>query len=537
MLSILLLLVGTILPINGIYQSVVVFSSMSFQYQPENAVQLISINTAQTKLRCSAACNQLSSCRIFDYDSVSQRCRLFEGDITTGSIIPSSSSTSVVGTVRIDSTLYSPIYNQSCQSCQQNRYEVCSANTTTCQCPPHSYWDGSVCALQLFQNDACSQLDMCRSDLNLTCGSNCNGYVPQCLQSVLFVYSKYRQVLLVFYSTKVQIIFCQGLEIGSIECSIISHSRFFSIFIDATASTSIGFGTTIAGACNSSTYANATALNNPTDILLVSSNTLYVADYSNRTLVFTLNSLTARVLTTFGNWPAFMHLDNRTSNIYITVTLLHLVYIWPTNQTIPPNGIPGGNCSLSTVRGPTGITVDSVGNVYISSLYCNWITKWAPNATSSTLFAGSPTGNSGWDNVTLYEPYGLALDEVNSFLYVADRYNSRIQRFPLNGSGVGVTVAGDLSTGTASNELYRPIDVYLSKLDGSLYIVDCYNNRIQKWAQNATFGITVAGDPNGASGNTPYLLDRPFAFAFDNQEQYMYVSDGLNNRIQRFTLQ
>jgi DNA-binding beta-propeller fold protein YncE len=210
------------------------------------------------------------------------------------------------------------------------------------------------------------------------------------------------------------------------------------------------------------------------------------------------------------------------------------VYIWPTNQTIPPNGIPGGNCSLSTVRGPTGITVDSVGNVYISSLYCNWITKWAPNATSSTLFAGSPTGNSGWDNVTLSAPYGLALDEVNSFLYVADRYNSRIQRFPLNGSGVGVTVAGDLSTGTASNELYRPTDVYLSKLDGSLYIVDCYNNRIQNWAINATFGITVAGDPNGASGNTPYLLNRPYAFAFDNQEQYMYVSDSGNNRIQRF---
>jgi len=192
--------------VDSIYQSNIKFTSSGFEYQPQNTIQLISINTAQTKLRCSAACNQLSSCRIFDYDSVSQRCRLFEGDTTTGSIIPSSSSTSVVGTVRIDSTLYSPIYNQSCQSCQQNRYEVCSANTTTCQCPPHSYWDGSVCALQLFQNDACSQLDMCRSDLNLTCGSNCNGYPPQCLQPVLFVYSKYRRVLLVFYSTKVQVI-------------------------------------------------------------------------------------------------------------------------------------------------------------------------------------------------------------------------------------------------------------------------------------------------------------------------------------------
>ncbi len=33
---------------------------------------------AQTKIRCSAACNQLSSCRIFDYDSASKRCRLLK---------------------------------------------------------------------------------------------------------------------------------------------------------------------------------------------------------------------------------------------------------------------------------------------------------------------------------------------------------------------------------------------------------------------------------------------------------------------------
>ncbi len=232
-----------------------------------------------------------------------------------------------------------------------------------------------------------------------------------------------------------------------------------------------------------------------------------------------------------------MCLDNRTSNIYITVLLSHLVYIWPTNQTIPPNGIPGTTCSLSTILGPTGIAVDSLGNVYVSSIYCNWITKWASNATSSTLFAGSPTGNSGWDNITLSAPYGIALDEVNSFLYVADRYNARIQRFPLDGSGVGVTVAGDNGEGPASNQLYRPTDVYLSKLDGSLYIADCYNNRIQKWAINATDGITVAGDPNGASGNTPYLMNRAYSFAFDGQEKYMYVSDSYNTRIQRFTLQ
>ena len=275
---------------------------------------------------------------------------------------------------------------------------------------------------------------------------------------------------------------------------------------------------------------------NQAGIVLDSNNTLYVGDNGNRILAFTLGNLTGTELMNFDNWPALMCFDNRTSSIYIVVVLSYLVYIWPSNQTIPPDGIPGTNCSLSTLFGPTGIAVDSVGNVYISSLYCNWITKWAPNATTGVLFAGSPTGDFGWDAITLYAPYGIALDEVNSFLYVADRYNYRIQRFPLNGSGIGVTVAGDNGEGPASNQLYRPTDIYLSKLDGSLYIVDCYNSRIQKWLLNATDGITVVGDPNGAAGNTSYLLNMPYSFAFDREEKYMYVSDSLNNRVQRFTL-
>ena len=189
--SILLLLVAMTLHINGAYQSTIQLSSMGLEYQPNNNIRFIATNIAQTQIRCSAACNQLPTCRIFDYDTLSKRCRLFEGDTTTGSIIPSSSPTSLVGTVYISSTIYSSIYNQSCQSCQQNRYQVCSTNTTTCQCPDHFYWNGSVCALQLLQDESCLQSDMCRSDLNLTCASYCYGYLPVCSQSAMFIYSEY----------------------------------------------------------------------------------------------------------------------------------------------------------------------------------------------------------------------------------------------------------------------------------------------------------------------------------------------------------
>ncbi|CAF3360520.1 unnamed protein product, partial [Rotaria socialis] len=117
----------------------------------------------------------------FDYDSSSHRCRLFEADLANGAIIAVASQTSIVGSVILSASLYASMYNQSCSACQENRYQTCSLTTNTCQCPGNSYWNGSMCPLQLFANAACSQIDACRSDLNLSCIINSYGEFTQCL--------------------------------------------------------------------------------------------------------------------------------------------------------------------------------------------------------------------------------------------------------------------------------------------------------------------------------------------------------------------
>jgi sugar lactone lactonase YvrE len=68
--------------------------------------------------------------------------------------------------------------------------------------------------------------------------------------------------------------------------------------------------------------------------------------------------------------------------------------------------------------------------------------KWAPNATNATLIAGSSSGWPGSDSPSLRFSSSLALDKANSFIYVADRYNHRIQRFSANDLGIEVTVVG-----------------------------------------------------------------------------------------------
>jgi DNA-binding beta-propeller fold protein YncE len=180
--------------------------------------------------------------------------------------------------------------------------------------------------------------------------------------------------------------------------------------------------------------------------------------------------------------------------------------------------------------------MDAAGNIYVVSYSCNWITTWAPNATAGVLIAGSPTGSSGSSNILLNHSLGLALDELNSMIYVADRFNHRIQRFPLDGSGIGVTVAGGNGPGSAPNQLDSPTDIYQSKNGNFMYICDSLNHRVQRWPMNGTSGMTVAGSSSGLAGQTSYLMDIPYAFAFDPDEKYIFVSDNYNHRVQRFSL-
>ena len=137
--------------------------------------------TAKKMLYCTLECNKRIDCRTFDYDRNSQQCRLWDADMSTGSVVASPSKPqSSVGTIRFSPSLYINSHNQSCDNCAQSRFEICDTNSSTCQCPPKTFWDGSMCLAQLLQNQLCSQADACRSDLNLTCQPNCN-FTYRCL--------------------------------------------------------------------------------------------------------------------------------------------------------------------------------------------------------------------------------------------------------------------------------------------------------------------------------------------------------------------
>ena len=296
--------------------------------------------------------------------------------------------------------------------------------------------------------------------------------------------------------------------------------------------------TTVAGSYNGSCAplsGGLTTLHDQGGIAVSNNGTLYVGDGSpaNVLLAFEPNNLTAKQIITYGNWPAYLFIDAATSSMYTTVFYLNSVVIWPSSQTIPTN--PSDTCDLAHLYYPTGIVVDSLGNIYISSYACHWVTKWNPNATIAILAAGSISVTPGSDSQHLDRPYGLFLDEKNSLLYVADAANNRVQKFTL-GNLTGVTIAGGNGQGTASNQLNWPSTIHISQRDNSYYICDYHNNRIQKWAIGATYGVTIAGSSTGVAGNALDLLNGPYDVWVDPNATYMLISDSSNCCVQKYLL-
>ena len=130
------------------------------------------------------------------------------------------------------------------------------------------------------------------------------------------------------------------------------------------------------------------------------------------------------------------------------------------------------------------LTIDSS----FVSIGINVTLRW--NTTGITV--GGVSGVVGNNSDQLYNPWGLALTYENT-LYIADRYNNRIQKYPM-GSSVGETVAGLANTTSCSGLecLLTPSSITLDSNE-NLYIADASNQRILFWTNGASSGVNIAG--------------------------------------------
>ena len=157
-------------------------------------------------------------------------------------------------------------------------------------------------------------------------------------------------------------------------------------------------------------------------------------------------------------------------------------------------------------------------------------------------------GSSGNDDGEFDEPSGLAYDEDNDLLYVADTENNRIQVFEIVSgntcpSGTDEIIDGVCfveefgSSGNDDGEFNSPSGLVIDEDNGVLYVADTDNHRIQ------SLSVTGSGSSDslsffeefGTQGSSSDDFDTPTDLTVGNNDE-LYVVDRDNNRVKIYEL-
>ena len=292
-------------------------------------------------------------------------------------------------------------------------------------------------------------------------------------------------------------------------------------------------------------------LANPIGLYADSNGNNYVGDFgNNRIQKFPPGSNALTVGTTVaggngaGNAPNQLDgIENiyvdRAGNIYVTDWRNHRIQKFTAGSTSSTNGttVAGGNGSginANQLNYPEGVFVDNSGYIYVADSYNNRIQKFPPASTSDSNGITVAGGNgAGIDSNQLNAPSYVFVDQAGN-IYVADALNYRVQKFPAGSTQTtnGVTIAGGNGAGAGANQL-GPESIYLDSA-GNVYIADEVNGRVLKFppmSTSATYGTTVAGG-NGI-GNSLNQMNEPRGMYVDRNGN-IYVADQTDNRVQKW---
>ncbi|MFZ2097848.1 MAG: flippase activity-associated protein Agl23 [Anaerolineales bacterium] len=136
-------------------------------------------------------------------------------------------------------------------------------------------------------------------------------------------------------------------------------------------------------------------------------------------------------------------------------------------------------------------------------------------------------GSTGTQPGQFQNPRDLALASDGT-LYVADTMNNRIQHLAADGSVLQIWGAfADISQGEApGGTFFEPWGIAVGT-DGSVYVADTWNHRIQKFTSDGTF-VNMWGYFGQAE--TPFAIWGPRDIAIDANEN-LFVTDTGNKRI------
>ena len=298
--------------------------------------------------------------------------------------------------------------------------------------------------------------------------------------------------------------------------------------------TPAGVTTTVAGTVGATGsldgQGTAASFNRPNGVASFGDGTLVVADTYNHTirmitpggLVSTLagkagftGSTDATGTSARFNYPTGVALD-KFGNIYVadqvnfTIRKVTLAGVVTTLAgTTGAYGSADGSLGVARFQQPTGLTVDSFGNVYVADKLNNTIRKVTPLGLVSTIAGSASAGAGSADGqgtaARFNNPTGVAVDGAGN-LYVADSLNETIRQISPTWAVTTIGgLAGDSTIGDGLGSAARfnnPVGIAVNTLATKLVAADSGNYRIVAAADLTTQPPVLISPPsNSATGD------------------------------------
>jgi sugar lactone lactonase YvrE len=328
-----------------------------------------------------------------------------------------------------------------------------------------------------------------------------------------------------------------------------------------------GVVTTLAGTAGMAGSTDGTGaaarFSHPSGVAIDSAGNLYVAEW----FASTIRKVTATgVVTTLAgtvgmygsadgtgaaahfNHPSGVVVDSA-GNIYVADNLNHTIrkvtaagVVTTLAGTAGMAGSVDGTGAAARFNFPAGVAIDSAGNVYVADLGNRTIRKVTAGGVVTTLAgtAGMEGGTDGTGAAARFNgPFGVAVDSAGN-VYVADVNNHTIRK--VTPAGVVTTLAGTAGMagsvdGTGADaRLGGPTGVAVDS-GGDVYVADQFNSTIRKVAPAGV--VTTLAGAASMSGSTDGTgadarFSRPTGVAVDRAGN-VYVADENNQAIRNVT--
>jgi sugar lactone lactonase YvrE len=189
---------------------------------------------------------------------------------------------------------------------------------------------------------------------------------------------------------------------------------------------------------------------------------------------------------------------------------------------------------------PTGVAVDSMGDLYVADTNHCRIHKFTPDMSATIITDSEARGycdEEDFDDfaIPIATPGRLAVDATGN-LYIADNHKNRIRK--VTPDGVIITLAGKMKENYSGDSINPAVGGLAVDAAGNFYIADNANSRIRKVTPAGVITIFAGNGKEGYSGDggpaTSASLYTPRGVAVDSAGN-LYIADTGNNRIRKVT--